>query len=509
LNTSVMDALIRSRSLNPASLQGLIVAVAAVAPDRLLTVADRSDLDSDLRADLIRAARPYDLVPMLRRWPADLGLVEVAEAGHGAEPSLVVYCAAQGWAARAREMAARMRPDDVGSVPSLWARELGSPIPDDMRVALLDPLMVTRKRPTGIADMTDRERDKYLEQLQAETERRERAAWGLLAPVPHLWADLAREGSHADAIRSVLLEYPDEITDDVLLACLPRVTLEHRRPSQGKGELDGEVRMAIAARYARRRPRLRVIAADELRQIAQDAVDDGWTPRHDLLGPDWRSIADLAVLTEDPALLSAAARAAAETMQAEAPPASYYVDVPRKRARRIDAILAVVANPATPRADLIALVSMLDEQTVIRIEVQADEELAAACRARIADLQREAAARQSRYAAVPSDDELAGSTDPEAALRHHLRYLRGTAGQRDVTAEGLLRSRYTTPDMLEIIPARHVLAYADRADQVAERIIEVCGDRISRWQAFIAVAEAKPTPAMTFKAWLAQLADAS
>jgi hypothetical protein len=52
-----------------------------------------------------------------------------------------------------------------------------------------------------------------------------------------------------------------------------------------------------------------------------------------------------------------------------------------------------------------------------------------------------------------------------------------------------------------------VLASADRADQVAEKIIEVCGDQIGRWQAFIAVAEARPAAAMTFKAWLAQLAD--
>ncbi|MBL7492503.1 hypothetical protein I6A62_31385 [Frankia sp. AgW1.1] len=446
---------------------------------------------------------------MLDRWPADIGLVKTAEAAHGPEPSLVVYCAVQGWLVEAREMAARLRPGDIGSVSYRWEREVGAPIPDDVRMALLDALMVRRERPTGLAEMTEREQDKFMERMRAENEHRAQAVWDLLEPVPHLWVELAQDSKHANIVRSVLLEYPDEIPDDVLIACLPTVTLDHLLATldDAPSWLDGKVRMTVAAGHVRRRPRLRVIATDRLRQIAQDAVDGGWTPRRRSLGPDWSGIANLAALTDDPALLSAAAAAAAEPERREAPYLRYYPNVPDSQAERTDAILALVANRATPGADLVAVLPTLDGQTLSRVLEQAGEDLAAACHTQLDRLAREAAARQPKYVAVPSDEELARSADPVAVLRDHLRYLRYPAAQRDLTAEGLLRSRYTTRELLELIPARHVLSYADRADQIAEMIIEVCGDQIGRWQALAGAAEAKPALSMTFKAWLARLGD--
>lgn len=509
MDASVVEALIRSRNLSPGGLRGLITALAAVSPERLPPLADRSDLDSDTRADLVRAARRYDVVPMLERWPADIGLVETAEAAHGPEPSLVVYCAVQGWLVEAREMAARLRPDDVRSVSYRWEREVGTAMPNDVRMALLDALMVPGERPTSLAAMTEPERREAMKRIRAEHERREQAAWDLLEPVPHLWVELARESKYASTVRSVLLEYPEEVPDDVLIGCLPEVTLDDLRatPDKTRSWLDGEVHMAVAAEHVRRRPRLRVIAAAALRRVAQGAVDDGWTPRRRSLGPDWSGIANLAALTDDPALLSAAAAVAAEPEPRETPHLRHYPDVPHSRAQRTDAILALVANRATPRADLVALLPTLDEQTLSRVLEQADEDLAAACHTQLDRLAREAAARQPKYVAVPSDEELARSADPVVVLRDHLRYLRYPAAQRDLTAEGLLRSRYTTRELLELIPARHVLNYADRADQIAEMIIEVCGDQIGRWQALAAATEARPALSMTFKAWLARLGD--
>jgi hypothetical protein len=54
--------------------------------------------------------------------------------------------------------------------------------------------------------------------------------------------------------------------------------------------VDGHLCMAVAAEYVRRQPRIRVIAAEELRHVAKGAVDDGWTPRGRSLGPDWSDI---------------------------------------------------------------------------------------------------------------------------------------------------------------------------------------------------------------------------
>ncbi|MBL7489559.1 hypothetical protein I6A60_20395 [Frankia sp. AgB1.9] len=97
MDTSVVDALLRSPDLSDGGFRGLVVAVAVMAPDRLRDLVDPCDLDPDRRADLVRAISRYDVVAMLERWPADAGLVETAEAAHGAQPSLVVYCAVQGW----------------------------------------------------------------------------------------------------------------------------------------------------------------------------------------------------------------------------------------------------------------------------------------------------------------------------------------------------------------------------------------------------------------------------
>ncbi|KQC35723.1 hypothetical protein UK82_24805 [Frankia sp. ACN1ag] len=423
----------------------------------------------------------------------------------------MVYCAAQGWLVQAREMAARLRPDDVGSVPPLWERQLGAMIPDDVRLRLLDALMVPRERPTELAERTDRERDEVLKRLKAQEQRRKHMIWDLLEPVPHLWTGLAQDSEHAKSVRSVLLEYPEELPDDVLAACLPTVTMDDRRTGSKEtpSRLEGDLRMFIAARHARRRPRLRVVAADVLRQIAQDAVDDGWTPRPRHLGPDWSGIADLAVLTDDPVLLSEAAVAAAEPARPASPIARYYPDIPDEALQRSNAVVALAANPATPRAELAALLPTLDEQTLRRVLEHADEDLAQSCRVQLDRLHQEAVAHQPRYVAVPGDDELADNADPVAVLRDHTRYLRGPAAQRDVTAEGLLRSHYTTPELLGLIPARRVLGYAGRAEQIAEMIIEVCGDQLDRWEAFAAAAQAKPPASMTFKAWLAQLTDPS
>ncbi|MBL7492561.1 hypothetical protein I6A60_02300 [Frankia sp. AgB1.9] len=53
---------------------------------------------------------------------------------------------------------------------------------------------------------------------------------------------------------------------------------------------------------------------------------------------------------------------------------------------------------------------------------------------------------------------------------------------------------YTTPELLDLISARRrVLGCGDQAEQIAERIIEVCGDQLDRWQA-LPTASARQDP---------------
>lgn len=508
MDASLVEALVRSRKLGAEAARGLVAVVAATFPERLVDLTDRGDLDAGILSDLVCTARRYDVVAMLESWPADIELVDTAVAAHGPLPALVVYCGMQGWLAKARELAAMLRPEHAESVPGMWERQVDAMIPDDVRLALLDALMVERDPAPDFAAMTEYERRDAFERLKREREIWDRRVWALLEPAPHLWAGLARDGRHANIVRLILLRYPADLPDEVLTACLPAVTLDDFRSVGGDkpDRWDGTLRLSQAAFYVRRRPRLRVIAPDELRRVAREAVEDGWTPRDPLLGPDWSGIADLAVLTDDTTLLADTATAAAATTERNAAPfSSYRSGGPDRSAERADAVLALAANEATPRADIVALLPALDEQTLGRILEHSDGDLADACRAQIDRLRREVAARQPKRVAVPGDDELAQAADPVAELRKHLRYLRGPVAQRDVTADGLLRSRFTTPELLEHIPARHVLGCAERADQIADLIIEICGDRLDRWQALAAMANAKAAPSMTFGTWLAQL----
>lgn len=253
-----------------------------------------------------------------------------------------------------------------------------------------------------------------------------------------------------------------------------------------------------------------MVAAQELQRVVRETVEDGWTPRerYSGSGPDWEGIADLAVLTDDAALLAEAATAASAIPEPRPAWQYRHADAPDRFAQRTDAVLALAANEATPGTTLIALVSTLDEKTLTVLADQRRRDLADASRAEIDRRRQAAEARKPRLRDVPSDDELAEATDPVAALRDHLRYLRGPAAQRDRITEGLLRSRFTTPEILRAVPARHVLTCAERADQVAEIIVETCGGDLARWQALAAKADGRPPFSLTFGAWLDQLTTA-
>jgi hypothetical protein len=507
LDASLVEALVRSRKLSAGGARGLVAVVAATYPHRMVDLADRADIDmdTDMRASLVRAARRYDVVAMLESWPADVELVDTAVTAHGSLPELVVYCGRRGWLAKASELAAVLEHEDAARVPGLWERRVGGTLPDDVRLALIDALMVETDDPVpNVAGMNKYERHDAFERIKKEREILERRLWELLEPAPHLWTRLVQDSRHATFLRLILLESPLDLTDDLVIACLPAVSFDASQTMR-RNRLSAGVRLSSAAFYVRRRPRLRVLAAEDLRRVVREAVEDGWTPGHDLYGPDWSGIADLAVLTDDTALLAKAAAAAATIERRREPSWPYRSDESDQTAQRADAVLALVANEATPRSDLVRVLPTLDEDTLGRVLEQSDGDLAEACRAQLDRLRREAAQRQPKRFAVPGDDELAQAADPVAELRKHLRHLRGPAAQRDLTSDGLLRSRYTTRELLEPIRARHVLGCAERADQVADLIIEICGDQDDRWQALAAVANTKPAPAMTFGAWLAQL----
>ncbi|WP_410621804.1 hypothetical protein [Amycolatopsis sp. cmx-8-4] len=174
-----------------------------------------------------------------------------------------------------------------------------------------------------------------------------------------------------------------------------------------------------------------------------------------------------------------------------------------KRAR---AVVALTANPATPRSDLAGLVPALDEQALLAMLPHSDDDLETAVRGRLDDIRRAVVARRPILVAVPSDDELACSANPEDELRGHLKHLKARAEQRDLTCDGLLGSRFATADILRALPAHRVLESENQAGLVAGLIAEASGGDPERWTALPGQLEPPPRKSVKFDTWLRQLA---
>lgn len=376
-------------------------------------------------------------------------------------------------------------------------------MPTSVRLALVDAALTEREPRPDFRSMSERERSKALERLGEEETARAQVAWSLLEAHPQQWVSLARGGEHALQIRRILLEYPDELTDEVLLACIPEVISEQLRDVE---YLHG-ARLCGAAEYVRRWPRLRQIAAEELRGLVRDVVDGGWTPSGRYSGPEWESITALAELSDDVQLLSDAV-AAIRTAE----PSNYRTrdkeGLDDWHGGRANAVAALAANSHVPRSELIVLLPALDECGLDAIHQHSDGELRAASAAKLARVRQTAEERRPKLIEVPNDDELAVHDDPVAVLRTHVKYLNARAAQRDLTIDGLLRSRFTTPEILRTLPAARVLDAAEQADQVAELLANVCGDDYQCWNTLPALLDPPPARTVTFGAWLDRLTPA-
>ncbi|MFD8495916.1 hypothetical protein [Amycolatopsis sp. NPDC059657] len=495
MESPVLAALVRAPELSRPQVQGVIATVATLAPSHIVDVAERSDLDDELRGEIIRRASRYLALDVLNRWPARPALLEVAVQAHGAFAGLVLYCEEQGWRDRATELASQVGVDEVEHLAAKWTRTFGS-LPSAIRIALIHAALTETTARPRLTEMSEWERQQAMEQLAQEARRRAGTAWQLLEPAPELWKQLARDGNDAQHIRRILLDHAEQLTDDVLSACLPEVTRDDLRDGD---DLFAGVRLSHAADRVRRWPRLRDIADTELRRVVQEAVEDGWAP--DGRFTHWPELTALAELSDDTALLSGAVAA---TRHATKPDylSRQRQDGPSWEEERARTVAALTTNPATPHADLMALLAALDEPALLSVEQHGEGDLRAAARTQLDERRRAADAGRPALIHVPSDRELAESDDPAAELAGHLKYLRARAEQRDTTCEALLRSRFTTPDILRALPAHRVLDSAQQADLTATMIIEACGDDTARWQAVADHLDSQPRKTVTFQAWL-------
>ncbi len=503
MSPAVVAALARLRSLSAAQVRGVVTAVARSQPRLLVELAGRNDLDDGLREYLVREAPSYLVVELLGDWALDPGLVRAAVEVHGPLPDLVAWCGAHGWMELACELAGCVEWTSVRSVAFRWSRVVDEEMPSSVRLALVDAALTEREPPPDVMSMSEWERREVLERLDQERTERAETAWSLLEQHPQLWASSARDGAHAMLIRRILLKYPHELTDEALLACIPEVISEKLRDAE---YLQGE-RLCVAARHLRRWARLRQLAADELRGLVHEVVDGGWTPVDRYIGPEWRAIAALAELSEDVQLLTDTV-----AVLRTAEPSDHQ---PRDRERlaqwhdeRVTALAVLTTNSRVPRAELIAWLPTLDERALEVIHQNSEGELRAASAAQLARVRQAAEEQRPKLIEVPNDDELVEHDDPAAVLCTHVKYLKARAAQRDVTIDGLLRSRFTTPEILRVLPAAGVLDAAEQADQVAELLATACGDDQQRWGMLPALLDPPPKRTVTFGAWLDRLTPA-
>lgn len=340
MESPVLTALVRAPELSRPQLQGVITTITTLAPAQVVDLADRGDLDDELRAEILRRAPRYRVVDVLGRWPAAPALLQVAADAHGAFADLVLYCEEHGWRDRATELASQVVVDEVDHLAARWTRTRG-PLPAAIRIALVHAALTETAPRPRLTEMSEWERRNAMEQLAQERNRRVRKAWQLLEPAPELWEQFARDGNDARHVRRVLLDHAEQLTDDVLLACLPEVTNDDLRDGD---DLFAGVRLSQAAARVRRWPRLRDIAAPELSRVVREAVEDGWAP--DGRFTHWTGIAALAELSADTALLSDAVVATRNTTKPN------YLsrdrqDEPSWEEERADAVAALTVNSAT------------------------------------------------------------------------------------------------------------------------------------------------------------------
>ncbi|MEU5695057.1 hypothetical protein [Actinosynnema sp. NPDC020468] len=493
-----MTALVSLDDLSTGQRRGAVVALADLEPHVLVELAERDDVPADIRVDLVREVPEFLLEQVLRALPWADELFRAAVEKHGATPALVVLCAANGRRADAVGLAGRLRPAMTTTVEYQWEREFGEPLPPEVRSALVRAVLAEPHPPLDLSGMNRWQRDRALDQATAaEGVRRERL-WHLVKPDPERWVRHAEDPDHGADLRQVLLDHADGLPDAVLLACLPTVTSEalRRKPN----ELLTGVRLRQTAEWVRRHPRIRELAPEDLARVAREVVEDGWRAsgwKH--TGPDWAEITAFAELGSDPEHLAAAVTALGA---AKAPDR----DLALWHDERARAVAALGANPRVPVDALLAVLPTLDRHALEVLVPHRDPALEQAARDHLDRLRSAAVAREPVIVAVPSDEELATLPDPVAALRGHLRHLRGRAAQRDATCAGLLRSRFTTADVLRELPAVLVLESAEQAAEVARSIARTCGDDLRHWRNLAALKDTPLARKTTFGAWLDALA---
>ncbi|WP_370936450.1 hypothetical protein [Amycolatopsis sp. cg13] len=277
---------------------------------------------------------------------------------------------------------------------------------------------------------------------------------------PSRRGELLAHPEHGPRIQRAFLA-AGELADAELLECLP------------------EVKAAEAAdllAYLKRFPQLVELARDETGDAVAKLVADGWDPEQAARTGQWADLAAVARAANTSACIDALVRAAVVEGR-PGPRVAYY--------RFVDLI---AGNRAASPSQLRNLLDRLPDDHILDIEEQLParsrtrrlcSEILAAREPRAVSSAKPAPPEES----LPTDEELSTVADPQAVLAD---LLRDRSRNRDAVVAHVLESAYMTDEFAWRMPVREIERHPVYGPRLAAKVIEICGDSPSRWQALAA-----------------------
>lgn len=272
--------------------------------------------------------------------------------------------------------------------------------------------------------------------------------------------ELLSDPEHGPRIQRAFLA-ADKLADAELLECLPEVKAAEAADLLG---------------YLKRFPRLVELARDETGEAVANLIAGGWDPVHAARTGQWADLVAVARAANTSACIDALVRAAVIEGR-PGPQVAYY--------RFVDLI---AGNRAASPSQLRNLFERLPDDHLRDIEEQFPArsrtrrlcaEILAARKPRAVSSAKPAPPAES----LPTDEELSTVADPSAVLAD---LLRDRSRNRDAVVAHVLESAYMTDELAWRMPMREIERHPVYGPRLAAKVVDICGDSPSRWQALAA-----------------------
>lgn len=487
-------------SLSPLAVKQITEALAVDSTASAATIRaffDRPDLEAESRRLLIASAPATVCAQLLGSPHCDPSLSAAALGAHPQSAEVLAACAGS-------RHAAALMPEHLRALPIPTLIDIAHAIRYSGYHALAEAILeVVAESSPDIASIEA--------QFEVPAEPGARLdVSGLLSAIRHAhktwrdnvytvllaidhkaWPSLAKKADpQGSAVRTVLLECAERLSDDALMTCLPDLVSPADKWGDDE-EIDGRSfgasRRLGALQRARRFPRFREIAGEQFAEVLNQAISLGWKPeaRHEGF-ERWDELHAAAFFTQDPALIDALAQFTRPPAESRRYLSSLDWQAEAGRRTLLRLLLESPAVADATRTDILDTASTDDLRAIGRSETTDEhvrERINRVLRTREQSAGQAVAAQlESRYP-LPDDDELAADGDPQAALLALIRNTRQAPTARRVAAlDHILASHHLTEEIAWHLPAARLLDHAEYGPRLAQELAELCGVAEERWQ---------------------------